>query len=55
MASECTEGLWETAAQLQPSAYSAEDITDSDMQVTLLDGTFTVPLSTDSKSTPHNA
>ena len=43
MASECTEGLWESAAQLQPSAYSAEDITDSDMQVTLLDGTFMVP------------
>ena len=43
MASECTEGLWQSAAQLQPSAYSAEDITDRDMQVTLLDGTFMVP------------
>ena len=43
MASEYVEGLWESAAQLQPSAYSAEDITDSDMQDTLLDGTFMVP------------
>ena len=43
MASECTEGLWQAAAQFQPSPYPAEDITDRDMQVTLLDGTFMVP------------
>ena len=43
MASEYVEGLWESAAQLQPSAYSAEDITNGDMQDTLLDGTFMVP------------
>ena len=43
MASRHTENLWDSAAQLQPSAYSTEDITNSDLQDTLLDGAFMVP------------
>ena len=43
MASGYIEDLWESAAQLQPSAHSAEDITKGDLQDTLLDGIFMVP------------
>ena len=49
------EDLWQSAAHLQPTAYTSEVITSDDLHDTLLAGTFMIPPLMDKDNSPPSA